>query len=348
MIKPKKLQMGDKVAILSLSSGILGEPNLKHQLNLGIKRLKEMGLKPIFMPNALKGVEYIFKNPSKRAEDLKLAFKDDSIKGIICAIGGDDTYKTIPYLMEDEEFKNLVKNNPKIFIGFSDSTNNHLMFNKLGLVTYYGLNFLSDLCELQTDILPYTKESYLRFFSDEPYEVISSPIWYLNRTQYDENQSGVPLIKKEEIKGHEFINGSGSIMGYLWGGCLESIYDTYTSERYIDQRAVYEKYDLIPTKDFFKDKILFLETSEEKPIPSKFNEMLEELIRQGIIQNVRCLLVGKPYDEIYYTEYLEILLKISKRLDLPIVYNMNFGQSLPKAMIPYGVKSEIDFANKSI
>ena len=43
--------------------------------------------------------------------------------------------------------KNTVVNKPKIFIGFSDSTNNHLMFNKLGLVTYYGLNFLSDICE---------------------------------------------------------------------------------------------------------------------------------------------------------------------------------------------------------
>ena len=87
------------------------------------------------MPNSLKGVEFILNNPSRRAKDLKLAFKDDSIRGIICTIGGDDTYKTIPYLMEDEEFKNLVKNSPKIFVGFSDSTNNHLMFNKLGLVT---------------------------------------------------------------------------------------------------------------------------------------------------------------------------------------------------------------------
>lgn len=102
MIKPKKLQKGDKVAIVSLSSGILGEKTLNHQLNLGIKRLKELGLELIFMPNSLRGVKYILNNPSKRAADLKMVFEDDSIKGIICAIGGDDTYKTIPYLMEDE------------------------------------------------------------------------------------------------------------------------------------------------------------------------------------------------------------------------------------------------------
>lgn len=76
-MKPKKLQKGDKVAIVSLSSGILGEPELNLQLNLGIKRLKELGLEPIFMPNSLRGIKYILDNPSKRAADLKMAFEDD-------------------------------------------------------------------------------------------------------------------------------------------------------------------------------------------------------------------------------------------------------------------------------
>ncbi|MDD4000140.1 MAG: LD-carboxypeptidase [Bacilli bacterium] len=348
MIKPRKLQKGSKVAIVSLSSGVLGEPKLKHQLNLGVKRLIELGLEPVFMPNSLKGLEYILNNPIKRAADLKLAFEDDSIKGIICAIGGDDTYKTIPYLMEDEEFKNLVKRKPKIFIGFSDSTNNHLMFNKLGLVTYYGLNFLSDLCELQTEMLPYTKESYLRFFNKFSYEISSSPVWYINRISYGDDQINVPLNEKNENKGHEYINGKGSIDGYFWGGCLESIYDIYSSERYKDQRSIYERYDLIPNKDFFKDKILFLETSEEKPEPKKFKEMLNTLIKEEALQNVRCLLVGKPDDEIYYDEYLKILIEISNEIKLPTVYNINFGHSLPRAMIPYGIKGIINFDKKRI
>lgn len=348
MIKAKKLKVGDKIAIVSLSSGILGEPQIKHQIDLGIKRLNELGLNPVFMPNSLIGIEYVLKNPNKRAEDLKSAFKDDSIKGIICAIGGDDTYKTIPYLMEDQEFISLVKNKPKIFIGFSDSTNNHLMFNKLGLVTYYGLNFLSDLSELQTEMIPYTKESYERFFSDDSYEIVSSPVWYMNRTKYDKSQVNIPLIEKEETKGHEFINGFGKITGYFWGGCLESIYDIYTSERYDNQTGVYERYNLIPPKDFFKDKILFLETSEEKPLPSKFETMLEELIKQNILENVRCLLVGKPYDEVYYSEYRKVLLKISNKLNLPIVYNLNFGHSLPRAVIPYGVRGLVDFDNRRV
>ena len=50
---------------------------------------------------------------------------------------GDDTFRTLPYLMTDD-FQEIVKNNPKIFIGMSDTTNNHLMLYKMGLKTFYG------------------------------------------------------------------------------------------------------------------------------------------------------------------------------------------------------------------
>ncbi len=157
------------------------------------------------MPHTLKGLNFIKNNPNKRADDLMFAFKDPSIKGIICAIGGDDTYKTIPYLM-NTEFKNTVLSSPKVFVGFSDSTNNHLMLNKLGLVTYYGLNFLSDLCELQKEMIPYTKKSYQRLFvNDESFEINSSPKWYLNRRKYSSDQMYVPLVEIEETNGYDYI-----------------------------------------------------------------------------------------------------------------------------------------------
>jgi len=142
MIKPKKLAKGDKVAIISLSSGLLGETFMAYQKELIEKRLREFELEVVFTPNSLKGRDFIENNPQARAEDLKWAFEDESIKGIICAIGGVDTYKTVPFLLDDEIFINNVKSNPKIFIGYSDSTINHLMFHKIGLTTYYGHSLL--------------------------------------------------------------------------------------------------------------------------------------------------------------------------------------------------------------
>ena len=160
MRKPEPLRRGDKVAVVSLSSGMLGEKSCRHNVTLGTKRLQKFGLEPVFMSNALKGIEYLDKNPQARAEDLKEAFRDNSIKGIICAIGGDDTYRLLPYLMEDPEFLTLVKTKPKLFTGFSDTTINHLMFYKLGMTTYYGPCFICDLADMGKDMLPYTKEYF--------------------------------------------------------------------------------------------------------------------------------------------------------------------------------------------
>lgn len=67
MIKPDKLRNGDKVAIVSLSSRMLGEEFCSHNIEIGVKRLKEFGLEPVFIPNALKGIEYLSEHPEKRA-----------------------------------------------------------------------------------------------------------------------------------------------------------------------------------------------------------------------------------------------------------------------------------------
>jgi len=67
----RKLRKGDKVAIVSLSRGMLGEEFCSHNIEIGVKRLKEYGLEPIFMPNALKGIKYLQEHPEARANDLK-------------------------------------------------------------------------------------------------------------------------------------------------------------------------------------------------------------------------------------------------------------------------------------
>ena len=67
----RQLRKGDKVAIVSLSSGMLGEEFCNHNIEIGVKRLTEYGLEPVFMPNALKGIEYLKAHPEARAKDLK-------------------------------------------------------------------------------------------------------------------------------------------------------------------------------------------------------------------------------------------------------------------------------------
>ena len=57
-----------------------------------------------------------------------------SIDMILCAIGGDDTYRLLSYLFENDQLQKVIKQ--KIFLGFSDTTMNHLMLHKLGIKTF--------------------------------------------------------------------------------------------------------------------------------------------------------------------------------------------------------------------
>lgn len=348
-MKPKCLKKGDKVTIVSLSKGILGMPFCAHELELGIKRLKEYGLVPVFMDNALKDMEYLDAHPEARAADLKQAFLDNDIKAIICAVGGEDTYRTFEFLMEDEEFKEAVKNNPKIFTGYSDTTNNHLMLNKLGLSTFYGPCFLTDIAELDTEMLPYTKKYFEKFFSNgEPFELESSDYWYEDRTDFSPDALGTPRISHKEEHGFETLIGSGTRTGKLYGGCIESWYDIFTGETFEDIPDVYQKYDILPSNDEWKEKILFIETCEYKIEPEKLEIILNEFKKRNILSLVQGVIVGKPMDEAHYEEYKKIYQKVFSDIDTPVLYNLNFGHSFPRCILPYDAEVTVDYDNQKV
>lgn len=345
----KKLRKGDKVAIVSLSSGMLGEAFCSHNIEIGVKRLREYGLEPSFMPNSLKGIEYLKANPKARAKDLKDAFMDDSIAGIICAIGGDDTYRLLPYLLEDEEFIDAVHKSPKLFTGFSDTTINHLMFYKLGLSTYYGPNFICDLAEISDEMLPYSKKAFESYIEGNEYrEITSSEIWYQERTDFSKEAVGTERISHREEHGFELLQGKECFEGRLLGGCLESLYDILTTTRHEDEKAVCEKYGLFPDIEEWKEKILFIETCEEKPVPEQFEKEIAILKEKGVFDVVSGVLVGKPQDEAYYDEYKNILVKVVNNHDLPIVYNVNFGHATPRCTLQYGAMARVDMKRKII
>ena len=349
IVKPEKLKQGDKVAIVSLSSGMLGEDFCSHNIEIGLRRLKMFGLEPVFMPNALKGIDYLRRHPKKRAQDLKTAFLNDDIKGIICAIGGDDTYRTLPYLMEDKEFTEAVRSRPKLFTGFSDTTVNHLMFYRLGMQTFYGPAFICDLGEIGNEMLPYTKDAFSWYIQEENrMEISPSQVWYEERKDFSKAAVGTDRIVHKENHGFELLQGEGKFQGKLLGGCLESIYDILTSSRYADEGEICEKYGIFPDEDEWKGKILFIETCEEKPEPELFRKELEALKKEGVFTAVNGVIVGKPQDEKYYGEYKQIYLDVIDDPKLSVLYNVNFGHALPRTVLPYGAQAIVDVNEQKI
>ena len=349
MIKPQPLKKGDKIAIISLSSGILGEPFSAHEVRIGSMRMREFGLEPVFMENTLKGLNYTRNHPEKRAADLKAAFLDESISGIISAIGGDDTFRTIPYLMEDEEFIAAVRKNPKFFLGFSDTTNNHFMFHKLGMQTFYGQAFITDLAELADEMLPYTKNAFSECFSQQSgRKIVSSDTWYNERTDFSEASVGLNRKSHRETHGYELLKGNSVFNGELLGGCIESMYDMITSKRYQEQGEIIRKYKIFPEPDEWNGKILFAETSEECPEPDKLAHMLETFRNYGIFERVSGIIIGKPQNETYYNEYKDIWIEALKEIDISALYNVNFGHAVPRTILPYGAEACVDAKNKII
>ncbi|MBF1122934.1 MAG: LD-carboxypeptidase [Solobacterium sp.] len=334
------------IGIISLSSGILGEDFVQHEVKLGLERLEKLDIQVKFMEHACKGLKYISEHPEDRAEDLLDAFKDDSIDMILCAIGGEDTYRLLPYLFEHDELKNAVKE--KIFLGFSDTTFNHLMLHKVGLNTFYGQAFLPDVCEIDGQMLPYTEKYFLELLETGTIrEITPSEVWYEERSDYSAKAVGTKRIMHTN-KGFELLQGSGVFQGKILGGCIDSLYDIFDTTRHADSVELCRKYNLFPNLEDWKGKILLLESSEEQPTPEKYRHMIEALKNTGIFDVIHGILVGKPMDEMYTKEYQEILVDVVNNPNLPIVWNLNVGHATPRAIVPFGVMARVDVEKQKI
>ena len=149
-------------------------------------------------------------------------------------------------------------------------------------------------------------------------------------------------------RGFELLRGSAKFEGKILGGCLESIFDIFDNTRYEDSVYLCKKYEIFPNLDEWSDKILLLETSEEKPKPELFRKMILKLEEYGIFDVVSGLIIGKPQNEEYYEEYKQILLDEIKNKDLSIVYNINVGHSTPRCIIPFGVNAKVDIERQII
>ena len=332
------------VGIVSLSSGIIGESFIRHEFDIGIRRLREYGLNVRFMPHALMGLDYIKAHPEKRAEDLLQAFRDPEIDMILCAIGGDDTYRLLPYLFDHNELADAVTD--KVFLGFSDTTINHL--HKVGLNTFYGQAFLPDICELSPEMHPYTRHYFEELISTGTIrEITPSDVWYEERKSFEPDQVGKELTAHPD-HGFELLQGAPVFSGKILGGCIDSMYDFFNGERYADMPILCEKYHLFPEAEDWKGHILLLESSEEKPSPEKYRQALEYLKERGVFEAVSGVLVGKPMDETYAREYRQLLIQVINKPDLPIVFNLNIGHAMPRCIIPFGVEAVVDVENQII
>jgi len=202
MIKPHKLNPGDKIATVSLSWG--GPGTYPYRYQAGIRQLQEaFGLQVVETPNALRDADWLARNPKARAEDWMQAFADPSIKGIFSTIGGDESIRLLPFIDFD-----VIRDHPKIFLGFSDTTISHLMCYRAGLVSFYGPSIMAGFAE-NCGMFPYMVESLRRtlFSSDVIGELKPSEDWTVEGLDWADPANQLIKRKRNPSTGWRFFTG---------------------------------------------------------------------------------------------------------------------------------------------
>ncbi|GAB4028698.1 S66 family peptidase [Spirosoma koreense] len=333
LVKPTVLKPGDKVATISLSWGGAGE--LPQRYQQGKRELRAtFGVEVVETKHALKSAQWIYKNPQARAQDLMEAFANPAIKAIISTIGGDDSCRLLPYV--DVE---IIRQNPKIFMGFSDSTSTHFLCLKAGLSTFYGTSLLVGFAE-NGGMHPYQIADIKRtLFSAEVIgEVKPNQMgWTSELLDWSDRSLQTRKRKLEPNPGWNFLQGETIVQGRLIGGCMEVL-------------EMLKGTEFWPDKDLWTNSILFFETSEVQPTPDSFRWWLRNYARQGILTRANGLILGRPDHNAYVKEYNAELLKVLHEEGLttmPVITEMDFGHTCPVFSLPYGAMAQIDCSSKT-
>ncbi len=329
MLKPARLIVGDTVAIVSPSWG--GPSIFPHIYENGLEALKDLGLKIKEFPTARAQDRFLFENPRVRAKDINDAFADKEVKAIFASIGGDDSIRILPFLDPV-----IIKKNPKILTGYSDTTTLLTYINHMGLVTYNGPSVMAGFS--QFNAFPESFGLHVQEMLFDPQDKYEYRSFGVYCDGYPDWRNPENIGKTNELKpddGWHFLQGTGAISGELYGGSIEVL-------------EILNGTDFWAKKEFWSGKILFLETSEDEPPVQRVKRMLRNYGMQGIFDHVTAVLFGRPrgYTDEAKAEFDRMVVEVIDgefgKKNIPIMSNMDFGHTDPQFILPLGVRAEID------
>jgi len=318
-IYPGKLKVGDEVRIIAPARSLAIVS--KESREIANKRFAELGLKLSFGKHVEEADEFVSSSIQSRVKDIHDAFASKNIKAVITVIGGFNSNQLLRYLDWD-----LIKNNPKIFCGFSDITAlSNAIFAKTGLVSYSGPHYSTFGQELYFD---YTLEYFKKcLLSDEAFEIMPSENW--SDDAWYKNQKERDLIKNN---GFLIIN-QGKAFGTILGANLCT-------------------FNLLQGTEYFpdlKDSVLFIE-DDDMSLPISFDRDLQSLIHQPGFEKVKGIVIGRFQKKSEMPNDILIkIIKTKKELDnLPVIANVDFGHTSPTITFPIGGEASMEVENGKI
>lgn len=309
-IKPKGLNIGDKVGIIAPSSNVTDPEDIQR----AIKTIEYFGLVPILGEYIKNGTGYKTRLPKERVSDLHNMFANNDIKGIFAIRGGYGS----PQILDLIDF-DIIKSNPKVFCGYSDVTAlNIAITQNTGLITFHGPVLLSNFSK-------YTEKSFVdNVFLNES----NFPIEYKNPDQKKGVVSMFPtLVINEGIAEGELIGGNLSLISSLMGTKFEI--DTKDKILFLED---------VGERPFRIDRML-----TQLRLAGKFDDAKAIIIgkcEDCAPENSAANTWDRTVNEVYF----DILGDLKK----PIIANMMIGHSIDRITLPLGVKAKLDTYNESI
>ena len=308
-MKPEKIKSGDNPRVIAPSNSlaIIGNREIANE------RFKKIGVSVSYSKNSENQDDFTSSSIKERVEDIHNAFKDGDIQIILSAIGGYNANELLPYIDW-----NLIKENPKIFGGFSDITVLlNAIYGKTGLVTYHAPHYSSFTEEQGFD---YTLEYFKKcLFCEEEFEIYDSQYWSNDAWWIDQEKRN--FLKNE---GRYTIN-PGEAKGIILGGHLSTFALLFGTE-------------YMPP---LKNAILFLESDSESNECEIFR-ILESLTQQRDFEGVKGILLGRfEKDAVSKEKLIKFIHENAKLTKIPIVANLDFGHTEPFFTFPIGGEVKI-------
>jgi len=307
LIKPSRLKQGDTIALVTPGSYITEEEKEE-----SIDNLYNLGFRATYSDRLMQKNGYFSATDEERAADLNEMFERKDVQGIMCARGGYGCARILPFLDYD-----LIENNPKPLIGFSDVTALHYaIYKNSSLITFHG---------------PVSISTFSKFSVRNFEKVLMDPTFELeltnSTTDNNYNPYGITVISEGMAEG-ELIGGNLSIAVSLIG----------------------TDYDVD-----FSGKIVYLEEFLEEPY--RVDRMLTQMLQAGKFKNATGIALGvfkmcepSKINPSFNGSFslMDVLKDRLGNLGIPVVYGLSFGHVVDKFTLPIGVKAQLDTESQQL
>ncbi|MDB6123940.1 MAG: Peptidase LD-carboxypeptidase [Pedosphaera sp.] len=300
-ILPERLHLGDTVGIIAPASA----PPDPKAIDQSLLVISELGFKPKLSRNARKRWGYLAGTDRERASDLMEMFCDRKVKAIICVRGGYGTARILPLL----DYRKI-RENPKIFVGYSDITSLHSAFlKKSNLLSFHGPMLASDF--IKDNYPQFSRDSFVKILTEArpPGSICQG---YTGKT--------VSILRR------------GRVSGQLVGGNITLLCASLGT----------------PYQPDFRGKILFFEDVDE--VPYRYDRCITQLSNAGVLQQVTGIAVGLCESEDpkaktakeYRQTFEDVLKDRLLHLKVPVVIGLPFGHVPFNATLPVGGRVTLD------